>query len=370
MRITDVALTMFAWEGATGVAYGAQNPARQESRLGLLTIATDDGVVGESFLGASYRSAELDAWSLVDTLKPALMGQDPLDRTRLHEALLQRQRGTTLRAIGAVDVALWDLAGKVAGLPVHRLMGTFRDAVPAYASSATLSSFEAYLDEAAEVKEAGYVGYKIHPHPTLDTAATIRLCHRLREAVGPDFLLMHDAAGHYDYRDALRVGRALEEADFVWFEDPLPIEDIWTYVKLCQKLDIQVMATEYAPGGFHAYAPWITLHATDALRGDVAIKGGLTACLESAHLAHAFHMNYEIHHGGNSINNLANLHLALAIPNCAFFEVLLPAAAQQYGLLRDLSVGEGGMMRPLDGPGLGAEIDRERIDRTTVAVLR
>ena len=81
------------------------------------------------------------------------------------------------------------------------------------------------------------------------------------------------------------------------------------------------MATEYSPGGFQAFAPWITMQATDYLRGDVAVKGGISALIKIAHLAEAFHMNLEVHHGGNSLNNVANLHVILAIPNTEFFEV-------------------------------------------------
>src|SRR5690348_16265138 len=98
------------------------------------------------------------------------------------------------------------------------------------------------------------------------------------------------------------------------------------------------MATECSHGGFVGYSQWITAQATDALRGDVAVKGGMTPCLKAAHLAEAFHMNFEIHHGGNSMNNVANLHLALAIPNCSFFEVLLPHSVQKYGLITDLDI--------------------------------
>jgi len=96
--------------------------------------------------------------------------------------------------------------------------------------------------------------------------------------------------------------------------DPLAEDDIYNYVKLRQKLDIPIMATEYSPGGFHSYAIWVSSGATDYLRGDVAVKGGITPCLKTAHLAEAFQMNFELHHGGNSLNNVANLHIALAIP--------------------------------------------------------
>jgi L-alanine-DL-glutamate epimerase-like enolase superfamily enzyme len=111
------------------------------------------------------------------------------------------------------------------------------------------------------------------------------------------------------------------------------------------------------------------LQATDFLRGDVAVKGGITALIKTAHLAEAFHMNLEVHHGGNSLNNVANLHVLLAIRNCDFFEVLLPDGAHKYGLVEDLTVDGEGLVYVPDGPGLGAQIDFDLIERMKVAVL-
>ena len=266
-----------------------------------------------------------------------------------------------------MDVALWDIAGKVAALPIHRLLGSYRDRVPAYASSAVLGSKEAYAEEAARFKAEGWTAYKIHP-PT-DPAVDIEICRAVRKAVGDGFTLMLDSTWAYDYPAALRVGRAIEELGFYWYEDPLADDDIYNYVKLKAQLHIPILATEYAPGGFTAFAPWIVARATDFLRGDVAVKGGITSLVKTAHLAEAFHMNFEIHHGGNSLNNLANLHVIMAIKNCEFFEVLLPAGAQKYGLVHDIEVDGAGFVHAPEGPGLGAAIDFALVERGKLSVL-
>ena len=122
--------------------------------------------------------------------------------------------------------------------------------------------------------------------------------------------------------------------------------------------------------GFETYAPWLMAQATDFLRGDVAFKGGITNMLKTAHLAEAFGMNYEIHHGSNSLGNVANLHVACAIHNCEYFEVLLPDANNRYGLVQDIPVGPDGQVRVPDGPGLGVEVDMDLVRRRQVAVLR
>jgi L-alanine-DL-glutamate epimerase-like enolase superfamily enzyme len=368
VKITDVAVTLFAWSGIPPTTYGRHTGRFSgNSELGLLTLRTDAGLEGHAFLGSAMRSAALDVQSLLRVLKPLVLGQDPLDRERLWQAMWQRQRGTTLRAIGAVDVALWDLAGKLAGLPIHRLLGGYRDQVPAYASSAVLASPEAYAEEAAGFQAEGWTAYKIHP-PT-DPVVDIAVCQAVRRAVGDGYTVMLDSTWAYQYPEALRVGRAVERLGFHWYEDPLADDDLYNYVKLKQQLSIPILATEYAPGGFTAYAPWITARATDYLRGDVAVKGGITPLVKTAHLAEAFHMNFEIHHGGNSLNNVANLHVTMAIRNCEFFEVLLPAAAQKYGLSRDIEVDVHGLVHAPTAPGLGADIDFELIAHHRTAEL-
>ena len=369
MKITDVTLTLFAWDDIPPTQYGQHTGRFQgRSQLGLLTLRTDEGIDGHAFLGSSSRGAQMDGESLIHYLKPIVMGQDPLDRERLYQAMYRRQRMTTLRAIGAVDVALWDLAGKWADLPIHRLLGSYRTSCPAYASSAVLPSPAAYAEEAQRIKAEGWAAYKIHPPTRWEE--DIKVCEAVRKAVGDDYRLMLDATWVYDYPTALRVGWEIEELDFYWYEDPLGEEDMLNYVKLKQQLSIPLMATEYSPGGLYSYAPWITQQATDYLRGDVAVKGGITGCIKAAHLAEAFSMNYEIHHGGNSLNNAANLHLTMAIRNCEFFEVLLPAVAQKYGLLQDIEVDRNGLVHAIEKPGLGAEIDFDLIERKKIAVLQ
>jgi L-alanine-DL-glutamate epimerase-like enolase superfamily enzyme len=369
VKIDDVTLTLFAWGGIPPTTYGRHTGRfTGTSQLGLLTIRTDDGVEGHAFLGSAMRGAHLDGESLIHMLKPLVMGQDPLDRERLYQAMWHKNRQTTLRAIGAMDVALWDIGGKVAGLPIHRLLGSYRDRVPAYASSAVLASKEAYAEEAARFKSEGWTAYKIHP-PT-DPDLDIEVCRAVRAAVGDGFRVMLDSTWAYQYPEALRVGKAIEALGFYWYEDPLADDDLYNYVKLKQQLSIPILATEYAPGGFTAFVPWLTARATDFLRGDVAVKGGITSLVKSAHLAEAFHMNFEIHHGGNSLNNVANLHVIMAIRNCEYFEVLLPAAAQKYGLVQDIEVDGQGLVHAFDGPGLGAQIDFALIERQKMALLR
>jgi L-alanine-DL-glutamate epimerase-like enolase superfamily enzyme len=368
MKITDVTVTLFKWENIPTTFYSPlSGTIGGDSDLGLVTISTDEGIDGHAFLGTSSQPASFDTKPLIKYLKPALVGQNPLDRERLFQTMTQLVRKAGIRTVGACDIALWDIAGKAAKMPIHQLLGTYRSSVRAYASSVVYEQPEVYAEEAARMKSEGWTAYKIHP-PT-DPDLDIECCRQIREAVGPDHTLMLDSTWAYDYPQAIRVGLAIQDLDYYWYEDPLADDDIYNYTKLKQQLHIPLMATEQTLGNFTAYAPWITEKATDYLRGDVAVKGGITGIMKTAHLAESFHMNYEVHHGGNSLNNVANLHAIMAMKNCEFFEVLLPSGAQKYGLVEDIDIDAEGKVHAFNEPGLGAKIDFDLIERNKIAVV-
>ena len=256
MKITDVTLTLFAWESIPSTIYG-HHTARPTGKAisAYCGSSTDEGIEGHAFLGTSSNPASLDGPGLIRFLKPILMDQNPLDRERLNRLLWARARVATMRTIGAVDIALWDIAGKTAGLPIHRLIGTCRDRIGAYASSEIHASVEAYVEQALHYQSTGWHAYKIHPpqHWRED----IKVCEAVRKAVGDDYQIMLDSTWSYRYEEALRVGLAIQEMGYYWYEDPLHEQDIYNYVKLRQKLDIPILATEYPIGGLDSYIPWI-----------------------------------------------------------------------------------------------------------------
>ncbi|MCH8063398.1 MAG: mandelate racemase [Chloroflexi bacterium] len=366
MKITDVKITMFKWNIApwrTGgrMAFGGQK------LLGIVTIGTDEGVEGHSFLGSSRQGADAFAGPLLEFIKPMIMGRNPMDIGAIWRDMWKQNRSVSTNAIGAVDVALWDIAGKVAGLPIHRLLGTCRDQIPAYSSTAWHETAEEYAEEALSFQSMGWTAHKIHPHG--DPKTDVKICEAVRKAVGDDMTLMLDSMWAYGYEDALRVGRAIEGLDYFWYEDPLVEEDIYNYVKLKSKLDIPIMATEYAPGRLYGMAQWILNYATDMLRGDVAVTGGITPLVKIAHIAEGFGMKCELHHGGNSLNNVANLHIMMAMHNCDFYEVFPATGANKYGLVEDIEVDGQGLVYAPTKPGLGYEIDWELVKREQEQVV-
>ena len=261
MKITELKVTMFNWNtDSWGTAMGTFGGHRL---LGVVTVGTDEGVSGNAFLGSSRQGADAFVGPMMEFLKPALLGRNPLDIGAIWANMWKLNRSVSTNAIGAVDVALWDIAGKIAGLPIHRLLGSCRDRVPAYASSGYLATPEDYAEEARHFQDLGWPAYKIHSHviPKED----IEICRAVRNGVGDNMDLMLDSMWSYGYEDALRVGRAIEELDYLWYEDPLAEEDIYNYVKLKSKLDIPILSTEYAPGRLYGMAQWIQQGATDML---------------------------------------------------------------------------------------------------------
>jgi L-alanine-DL-glutamate epimerase-like enolase superfamily enzyme len=351
--------------------------------MGVLRVSTDEGIVGSSFLSYPGPGPAAIADEIVRVVKPLLVGQDPLDIGRHWRRLAGLGHFLSPITRGVVDVALWDIAGQAAGLPIHRLLGSCRDRVPVYFSSGHHAAPEQYADEALHWKSEGFTGYKLHPPrapwlapPALPVAVDIAACAAVREAVGPDMALMLDSSWSYSYTQALEVGRAIEALDYHWYEDPLPALDIHAYVRLKAHLRIPMLATETTPGGLEALTQWITAGATDFLRGDVVIKGGITGLLKIAHLAEAFGMNCEIHDGYNALGNVANLHVMMAVDNCDWFEVLAFNRAGEhdlehlsYGLAAPLAIDGDGFVHAPTTPGLGAAIDWELINSAVERIV-
>ena len=365
MKITNVKVEMFDWESESWKT----NDWTQFGgtvQLGVVTVETDEGISGNSFLGSPRVGANHHAPGLIEFIKPIIMGRNPQDIGSIWKDLWKMNRSVSTYVIGAIDICLWDINGKIANQPIHRLLGTCKETVPVYSSTAFHETKEEYAEEALIFKNKGWTAHKIHPHgnPQYD----IEISKAVREAVGEDMKLMLDSMWSYQYEDAIRVGRAIEDLNFYWYEDPLVEEDIYNYKKLHQKLDIPIMSTEYAPGRFYGMAEWITEYATDFLRGDVAVTGGITPMIKLANLAEAFNMKCEIHHGGNSLNNVANLHITMAVPNCEFFEFFPCTGANMFGLIEDIKFDNGYVHAP-SKPGLGYEIDWAQLRKKTLGTF-
>jgi L-alanine-DL-glutamate epimerase-like enolase superfamily enzyme len=185
----------------------------------------------------------------------------------------------------------------------------------------------------------------------------IALCEAVRTAVGGEMKLMLDTGlDPCSLQDALKIGRALEQLDFHWYEDPLQWSDIENYVELTHRLDVPIAVQDFVEPRQCPLHVYITRRAGRIIRSD-APKDGITGLKKLASVCEAHGLNLELHHGGNSLANAANLHIILSSPNCEFFEHIVPEEWHQFGLMEDLSVDGEGYVHAPDKPGLGFEID-------------
>lgn len=327
-----------------------------------LRVVTDEGVDGWGGSGKGVIAADVAKRAL----GPAVIGQDALLREALWELVWQidRLERLPLDTFGMLDMALWDIAGKVAGMPVWQLLGGARTRVPAYASTVTWPTVDDYLQHADECLEIGYRAIKLHAWG--DAERDGRLATKLRQHVGADVELMYDGSAGFRYEEALRLGHYLEEAKYLWYEEPMREYGIDQYRRLREKLDIPILAAETSPGVHYNAADFALAGATDILRISVGIKGGVTGAIRIAHLADALGMYAEVHGGG-----LANLHLSAAIPNTRYYETLVVEDPRrerdEHGLL---AIDDEGFVTVPSDPGIGTQIDPKDLLRRGAELTR
>ncbi|MEO3475249.1 enolase C-terminal domain-like protein [Roseomonas sp. CAU 1739] len=340
-----------------------------------LVITTADGLRGEYCPMHSGKNPAIA--SQVAALAPRLIGQDAFAREGIWHALRWSQRHLGAIGLSAIDVCLWDLAGKAVGQPIARMLGGFRSRLPTYASTThadrngVLSSKEAFGDFAVQCRDLGYVGFKIHGWGEGDPREEAANVLHVRRAVGDGMALMIDPACTLrSFADALHVGRACEEAGYFWYEDPF--QDMGTaptaHRRLRELIRVPLLLTEHVRT-LEAKVAWITEGATDFLRADPEYDGGITGTMKTAHLAEAFGLDLELHGAGP-----AQRHAMAAIRNTNFYELSLVAPGVRNpipdifacGYADEIgAVGADGCFPVPDGPGLGVTYDWEKITRMT-----
>jgi L-alanine-DL-glutamate epimerase-like enolase superfamily enzyme len=330
--------------------------------IGLLRIQTDGDVEGHC-LGVDAQSAH----HILSACKPLLVGQEAMDRERMWQELVRADRFSYLphNVRGFVDVALWDLVGKITDMAVFRLLGGYRDRIPCYKSGGNLEAVDEYVTDAVQAKEEGFYGYKDHCWRGVETMSAV--ARAVREAVGPDFHLMHDAVQAYDYVDAIRIGRVLQDEDYYWFEEPLRDYDTMGLKQLSDALDMPIAATEYLPGSIYSTSQLIAQQAVDIVRASVPWRGGITDMIKIARLAEAFGVNCEITSVG-AMHGFVHAHVIGAIRNCTFFEGWKLGSLGGEPLITNPIHIEDGHISVPEGPGLGVQLDWAEVEKATAEV--
>ncbi|MCH7801014.1 MAG: hypothetical protein IIC24_05645 [Chloroflexi bacterium] len=331
----------------------------------IIRVRTDEGVDGICTVG-DWRYTEMHPQQL-GQLRQLAIGENPLNRERLYSKLRSAARFYDQAWFGGFDNCLWDIAGKVSGLPVAQLLGGAKQRVQAY-YNITGNSLTELVKNGETALENGYEVLK--DHLPYDAKKNIRLFHELRKSFGDQVGLMHDAAlTQYSYEEALKVGRALEAEDFIWLEEPLPDRQLENYVRLTDALDIPVAGAETLMHDPELTALWLRSGAVDVLR--VNGRHGTTPVLKLANFAEMHHANVEPNTYG-PLFGLVHAHLNCGIGNIRWFETSPPfdgaKMGEEIGLLNPVVPQDGWVTFP-DTPGWGAEWDWNQFEKKRVATL-
>ena len=351
--------------------------SQRTRRLLGIKIFTDEGVTGE------FMSSAPGTFEQMQAVAPLLIGANALEREKFYNVAKTHLRKNDRMGIGPLDITLWDLAGKYHNAPIYQLLGGHRTKLPCYASTyhgdrtpGGLDSPEAFADFAEQCLEMGYKGFKLHTWADGNIDREVATIKAVGDRVGGKMALMSDPCCVFDtYGDALRVGRACDDAGFFWYEDPMRDGGVSLYAhkQLRAALKTPLLQGEHVHL-VEAHTDMAIAEATDFFRGDAEYDGGITGLMKIAHAAEGMGMDLELHTGGP-----AHRHAMAAIRNANFYELGLvhpklagtdlAVYANDYdGDQLDAVDSDGNVSVP-EGPGLGVVYDYEKIGVNAVSKM-
>lgn len=383
MKITAVKSHVLQYDMPELLGYSQQYYDKRTAHL--VEISTDQGLTGWGECFGPGNIAIANAGIVEGVIAPMILGESPLDRDMLWHRVynLMRdhgQKGMPMQALSGVDIALWDLAGKIAGLPLHQMIGgAHRKDVAVYGYGMMLrpepvADLSArFTDEAAKIRDTGFTATKMKVGfgPRDDVA----LAQAVRAGVGDDFKFMVDANHCYTTSDAFYVGRALEELDAYWFEEPIAPEDLEGYAELRRGLKVNISGGE-AEFGRWGWQRLLENRCLDIAQPEVCALGGVSEYLRVLALCHAHFTPVINHVWGSAVAVATNLQLLAAMPampgglhpwepllefdttDNKFRDQLLDQPLDIQGQVK----ANGGRVKVPTSPGIGVEPNREFLD--------
>lgn len=343
----------------------------------IVKITADDGTYGIGECMTRLSPSALES-IIMDVLKPVVLERDPFDHDVLWEemysTMMQRghYKGYMIEAISGVDMALWDLEGKLSNKPIYKLLGgKFRDDIECYASSIRFKKPKEVVEEVRNVVNEGFTQVKLKIGRGIEEdISAVKL---VREEFGDSLRVMVDANSGYNVNSALKLGRAFEKLDVFWFEEPIPPHDLPGYSELTRKLDIPIAAgeSEFTRYGFRDL---IEVGHIDIIQPNVGRAGGFSEIKKILAIASAHGIPYAPHTGSSSgITMAAELHLASSASNFLVYEFMRTAWSHEApNPLKDkilnevLDKHEKGYIQIPKGSGLGIDLNYDVVKKYEV----
>jgi len=370
VKITDIKLVRTRLVKVVGELEPAWNPGgKSQFMIGgrdFVEVHTDAGLVG---IGPG-----VDA-PLVAEAKARLIGEDPFEIEKHAGTLRYYVRAVPYRGVAGIDIALWDLIGKICGQPLYKLWGGGKDRVTPYASMYLLSTPEERAEMAQSLADEGWKAIKLRLHHE-SFKEDIRTVETVRAAVGDRMTIMVDgnqaqsSSGwqpgvRWDFRRAIETARELERLGCFWLEEPLPRYAFSQLADLSSKVDIAIAGGENNTG-LHEFVDMVQNNVYDMLQPESMVLNGVTTLRKVGLLAEAFGKQIVPHHGGGNIGVIAHLHMVASWTHAPFMELLHdpPIADYRHGfsIMKNPPLVQNGMIEVPQGPGLGVEIDRDLVE--------
>ncbi|HEX3881562.1 MAG TPA: mandelate racemase/muconate lactonizing enzyme family protein [Stellaceae bacterium] len=387
MKIKDIRTIALSYkcEPPYGSAGGMQ--ARRGALI--VEVETDEGIIG---IGESGLGGGATATVIEKDLKPLLVGRDPTMIEGLWQLMFARtrqygRRGVVMNAISGIDIALWDIAGKIAKMPVYKLLGASRDRVEAYASGGFYQEgkgVDGVAGEAESYRSRGFRGMKMKIGRNPSTGSHLRhlanmaeVCEvepevdiarvaAVRKALGPQAKLMVDVNCAWSPDFAIRMGRELDPYNLYWIEEPVATDDIDGSARVADALTTPIAGYE-TETGLYGFRELVTRGAVDIVQLDVAWSGGFSEGKRIAAFAQAHHRMVAPHAFAGAVLLIASLHYAAAIPNALALEWDQNPNGLRDELLKEgLKLESDGTVKLPERPGLGIELDRDAVEKYRV----
>ncbi|MCL4385089.1 MAG: mandelate racemase/muconate lactonizing enzyme family protein [Actinobacteria bacterium] len=354
---------LWKWSGGTTLQRNAV----------LVRIKTNKDIDGIGEIGESAFLPLAVERIVSDRFAPMLLNEDPVNIEKLWQKMYVRsahwgRKGVTIPIISGLEIALWDILGKLNNKPLYELIGgIYRDKIRVYASAGMSKDTNEIIKEAKEYINQGYKGFKMRIGNE-DPKSDIEKVKMIREAIGYDVDLMVDAGQCYvdfpwDYNKALNVAKELESYKPFWLEEPLPPDDIEGYILLANSTNIPIAAgeNEFTRYGFKDL---IVKRAADIIQPDVTRSGGISECKKIAAIASAYNMRCAPHIFGAGAGFMANMHFIASTPNAFIMEYDKTFNPLRDELLIEKPTYESGYIKLIKGlPGLGVKLTDEIINK-------